>query len=56
MSALFILVIASIIVAGVFLVAFIWSVRNNQFEDQQGSAMRILHDNETQQANNKILK
>jgi cbb3-type cytochrome oxidase maturation protein len=47
MTALYLLIIASIVVAVVFLGAFIWSVRNNQFEDQQGSAMRILHDNET---------
>lgn len=44
MSVLFLLVFASIIVAGGFLGAFLWSVRSNQFEDQQGSAMRILHD------------
>jgi len=46
MSVLFILVIASIIVASIFVIAFFWSVQNNQFEDQEGSAMRILHDNE----------
>ncbi|HRO41596.1 MAG TPA: cbb3-type cytochrome oxidase assembly protein CcoS [Flavipsychrobacter sp.] len=46
MSALYILIVASIVVAGGFLGAFIWSVRSNQFEDQQGSAMRMLHDNE----------
>lgn len=46
MSALYILVIASILVAAVFLAAFIWSVRSNQFEDQQGSAMRMLYENE----------
>ena len=50
MSALYLLVIASIMVAFVFLIAFIWSVRSNQFEDQQGSAMRILHDNEVKQS------
>jgi cbb3-type cytochrome oxidase maturation protein len=40
------LVIASIIVAAAFLVAFIWSVRSNQFEDQQGASMRMLYENE----------
>lgn len=44
MSALFILVIASICVAAVFLGAFIWSVRTNQFCDQKGAAMRMLFD------------
>ena len=46
MSALFVLVILSIIVAGLFLVAFIWSVKANQYEDQKGAAMRILLDDE----------
>lgn len=44
MSALFILVIASLVVAVGFLGAFIWSVRNNQFSDQKGAAMRMLFD------------
>jgi cbb3-type cytochrome oxidase maturation protein len=43
-SALFILVIASIAVAGAFLGAFLWSVKSGQYDDKQGSAMRMLHD------------
>ncbi len=46
MSALYLLIIASILVAGCFLIAFIWSVRNNQYEDQKGAALRILFDND----------
>jgi cbb3-type cytochrome oxidase maturation protein len=46
MSALFVLVIVSIIVAGLFLFAFIWNVRNNQYDDAKGASMRILHDND----------
>ncbi len=46
MSALYIMIIASMLVAAGFLVAFMWSVRSNQFEDQKGSAMRMLYDNE----------
>lgn len=53
MSALYLLVLASIAVAAFFLLAFIWSVRSNQFEDQQGSAMRMLHDNEIPQSNKR---
>lgn len=53
MSALFILVIASILVAAVFLGAFIWSVRTNQFSDQKGAAMRMLFDDITDQNNNQ---
>ncbi len=52
MSVIYILVIASIVIAGGFLAAFIWSVRSNQFEDQEGSAMRMLYDNELQESNN----
>jgi cbb3-type cytochrome oxidase maturation protein len=46
MSAFFVLVSVSLAVAVVFLGGFIWSVRSNQFEDKQGSAMRMLHDDE----------
>ena len=46
MSALFMLVGVSIGVAGFFLGAFIWSVKNNQFEDQKGASMRMLYDDE----------
>jgi cbb3-type cytochrome oxidase maturation protein len=46
MSALYILVIVSICVAGLFLAAFIWCVKSNQYEDQKGSSMRILYDDD----------
>lgn len=52
MSAFFILVIASIIVAALFLGAFIWSVNTDQYIDKEGSAMRILFDDDTH-TNNK---
>ncbi len=45
MSALYILVIASISIAGSFLMAFIWSIRTDQYDDRDGSAMRMLQDN-----------
>jgi cbb3-type cytochrome oxidase maturation protein len=45
MSVLFVLVAISILVAGFFLFAFIWSVKSSQFEDQKGAAMRMLYDN-----------
>jgi len=47
MSALYVLVIVSIFVAAIFLAAFIWSIRSDQYEDQQGAAMRMLYDNES---------
>ena len=46
MSAIFVMIIASLSIALAFLGAFIWSVRTNQFEDQQGAAMRMLQDEE----------
>lgn len=48
MSALFLLVTVSIAVAGFFLTAFIWSVKNNQFEDYKGASMRVLYDDDFQ--------
>jgi len=48
MSALYLLVIVSIGVAGFFLGAFIWSVKKNQYEDQKGASLRILFDDEFQ--------
>jgi cbb3-type cytochrome oxidase maturation protein len=48
MSALFVLVIISILVAGSFLGAFIWSVYSDQYADRDGAAMRILYDDEVQ--------
>lgn len=52
MSVLYVLVLASIVVAGFFLAAFIWSVRSNQFEDQEGAAMRMLYDNDNKPSKN----
>ena len=48
MSAFFVLVAVSIMVAGGFLGAFIWSVKNDQYEDRKGAAMRMLYDDELQ--------
>jgi cbb3-type cytochrome oxidase maturation protein len=45
-TALFLVLIASLLVAVLFLGAFIWSVRRDQFEDQRGNAMRMLYDDE----------
>lgn len=42
MSVIPILIIASIIVAGGFLLSFIWAVRSGQFEDTYSPAVRIL--------------
>jgi cbb3-type cytochrome oxidase maturation protein len=44
MNVLFLLVIASLIVALFFLLAFIWSVKNGQYEDDYTPSVRILFD------------
>ena len=45
MSAIVILLIASISVAAIFLAAFIWSVRTGQYDDEFSPPQRILFDN-----------
>lgn len=44
MSVVFVLIIIGILVASVFLVAFIWAVRNGQFDDSYTPSVRILFD------------
>jgi cbb3-type cytochrome oxidase maturation protein len=47
MSVVFILLIASLSVAIGFLIAFIWSVRSGQFEDDYTPAVRMLFEEDT---------
>ena len=51
MSAIFLLIAVSIVVAGGFLFAFLWAARNGQFEDDKTPAMRILFDNQVEHKN-----
>jgi cbb3-type cytochrome oxidase maturation protein len=44
MSAIYLMLPVSILLAGLFLIAYIWCVRSGQFEDTQTPAMRILPD------------
>ena len=46
MSALFILLAISLLVAGAFLGAFIWASRTGQFDDTQTPSLRVLGDDE----------
>ncbi len=46
MSVILILIAFSLLVAAGFLAAFIWSVRNGQYEDEYGSSVRILFDDD----------
>lgn len=44
MSVIILLLIASISVAGLFLGAFIWSVKTGQYDDENSPAVRMLFD------------
>ena len=47
MSVILILIIASVLVAGGFLGAFIWSVKHGQYEDDYTPGVRMLFDDES---------
>lgn len=53
MSVLFILIIISLVVAASFLIAFIWSVKNGQYEDGYTPSVRMLFDDELSDNNKK---
>jgi cbb3-type cytochrome oxidase maturation protein len=44
MSVIIILIAASLIIAIGFLIAFIWSVKNGQYDDDYTPSVRILFD------------
>lgn len=56
MSVLFILIGASVLVAVGFLVAFIWSVRSGQYEDDYTPSVRMLFENEKSKNKTEIKK
>ena len=47
MSVLFVLISACLLMALLFLLAFIWSVRHGQYDDNYTPAVRILFDDTT---------
>jgi cbb3-type cytochrome oxidase maturation protein len=49
MSVIFILISASLLIALGFLIAFIWSVKTNQYEDDYTPSVRILFENDVKQ-------
>jgi cbb3-type cytochrome oxidase maturation protein len=46
LSAFFLLIGVSILVAGSFLAAFLWSVKHGQYDDDHTPSIRILFDDE----------
>ena len=51
MGVLILLIIASLCVAGGFLAAFLWSVKEGQYDDDYTPSVRMLFDNEPQSGN-----
>jgi cbb3-type cytochrome oxidase maturation protein len=46
MSVLILLIIVSVLVAGSFLAAFIWSVKKGQYDDDYTPSVRMLFDDQ----------
>jgi cbb3-type cytochrome oxidase maturation protein len=53
MSVIIIMLVGSLLIAGGFLIAFLWSVKDGQYEDDYSPAQRILFDDTI---NNKPIK
>ena len=55
MGVIVLLIIISVVVAGGFLIAFLWSVNTGQMEDDYTPSVRILFDNEVKSVANKVI-
>lgn len=53
MSVIYILIIISLVLAGVFLVSFFLAVRQGQFDDDHTPSVRVLFEEEVIKSNNK---
>jgi cbb3-type cytochrome oxidase maturation protein len=53
MSVLFVLIIVGIVMASGFLIAFIWAVKNGQFEDSYTPSVRILFEDIKEEKENE---
>jgi cbb3-type cytochrome oxidase maturation protein len=56
MSALYILIGISLIVAVGFLCAFLWAMRKGQYDDDYTPSVRMLFENETKEKNQSTNK
>lgn len=56
MSVIIILLSASILIAAGFLGAFLWSVKNGQYDDTQSPAQRMLFENKLNKAANNLIQ
>ena len=53
MNIFYLLIGVSLFVALIFLGAFIWAVRNGQFDDNETPSMRVLFDDESTEIETK---
>lgn len=56
MSVLILLIAFSILIAGGFLIAFIWSVKKGQYDDDYTPSVRMLFDDKPVSDKNSSLK
>ncbi len=56
MSVIYILITVSIVVAVVFLIAFIKAVKSGQYDDDYTPSVRMLFDDELIKSTNKLTK
>jgi cbb3-type cytochrome oxidase maturation protein len=54
MQVIVVLIGFSLLVAVGFLVAFLWAVRNGQYDDDVSPGMRILYDDKKEESSNPI--
>jgi cbb3-type cytochrome oxidase maturation protein len=54
MGVIILLIIVSVLVAGGFLIAFLWSVNTGQMEDDYTPSVRILFEDEVKEVANKV--
>lgn len=53
MSVIYLVLPLALIVAGVFLGAFLWAVRRGQMDDLTTPSIRLLHDDESPEPRSK---
>jgi cbb3-type cytochrome oxidase maturation protein len=56
MGIIYIMLIASLVLALFFLLAFLWAIKNGQFEDDTTPSIRILYENELEINDNKQIE
>jgi cbb3-type cytochrome oxidase maturation protein len=54
MGVIILLIIVSVLVAGGFLIAFLWSVNTGQMDDDYTPSVRILFEDEVKEVANKV--